>query len=261
MSNTESQKTTCHFTDLNEQLDLEQIAPDGRIGLVALSTDLCLEQDIRRILPDSIEAFTNRVHNVNPMTHHNLGLMVDDIERAAADILPGIGVDVVVYGCTSGTAVIGFDKISELLRKSHPDAGVTTPLTAAMAALQACNAKRISVLTPYNREINEGVVETIEQQGISVINLAGLGFVNDLDVTAIAPADIVRLGSTHCDPDADALFISCTAFRATLAIDALEQRLGKPVVTSNQALAWHCMELLGYRQPVDGFGQLLSQRP
>lgn len=247
------------IVQLDEKIELEQVSADGRIGIVALATDVCLEQDIRRMLPTSIEVFTNRVHNVNPMTRDNLALMVNDISRAAADILPGLGVDVVIFGCTSGTAIIGYERVRTLLRESNPTAEVTTPLTAAAAALRALGATKVSVLTPYDRQINEGLIEAIEPYGVDVLSLAGLGFENDLDVTGVSPADIVRLGVRHCDPDADALFISCTAFRASLAIEELEQKLGKPVISSNQTLAWHSMALLGYRGRVAGFGQLFEK--
>ncbi len=246
------------IVDLNESIELRDIAPDGRIGIVALSTDYNLEQDIRRMLPDTIEVFTNRVLYLNPMTAENLLAMADDIERAAGGILPGLGVEVAIYGCTSGTAVIGYDRIRELIQKAHPEAPVTTPLKAAVEGLKSIGASRLSVLTPYNREINLGLLDFLEQSGFDVVHLAGLGFDNDLDVTRVTPEDIVRLGTEHFEAAADALFISCTAFRASLAIDRLEQKLGKPVVSSNQALAWHCMQLLDCHREVTGFGSLFQ---
>ena len=249
---------TATIVELDEQLPLETVAPLGRIGIVALSTDFCLEQDIRRMLPDGVEVFTSRVNYRNPMTRENLAAMAPDIGRAAADILPGIGVDVMIYGCTSGTAVIGYGRICDLIRASNPGVPVTTPVTAAVAAFNALDVKRLSVLTPYDKEINGDLATTLSDAGVEVIGVAGLGFDNDLDVTRVAPDDIVRLGEAHCDPDADALFISCTAFRASLALEKLEQRIGKPVVSSNQALAWHSTRLLGCDEAVAGYGKLFS---
>jgi maleate isomerase len=51
--------------------------------------------------------------------------------------------------------------------------------------------------------------------------------------------------------------VSCTAIRSGAAIGGLEAELGVPVVTSNQALAWHALRALGLRERVDGFGRLL----
>jgi maleate isomerase len=56
----------------------------------------------------------------------------------------------------------------------------------------------------------------------------------------------------------DGLFISCTALRVSLVLRAPEDALGKPVVASNQALAWDCLRQAGYRDPVSGYGRLLQ---
>ena len=246
------------ITDVATEIELVDIAPDGRVGIVALSTDYNLEQDIRRMLPSTIEVFTNRVMYENPMTRESLLAMSGDIERAAQGILPGLGIDVAIYGCTSGTAVIGYENICNLIRRAHPDVPVTTPLIASVEGLQSLGAKRISVLTPYDREINRGVIETLEELGLEVVNLNGLGFDNDTDVTKVTPDDIEQLGVSTMDNAADALFISCTAFRASLAIAGLEQKLNKPVVSSNQALAWHVLQLLKCPARIEGFGRLFS---
>ena len=57
---------------------------------------------------------------------------------------------------------------------------------------------------------------------------------------------------------ADARVISCTAIESADVIEELERELGKPVLTSNQALAWHCQRSGGVQQPVPGFGALLA---
>lgn len=246
--------------EIKPTLALQEIAPEGRVGIVALSTDYNLEQDIRRMLPSSVEVFTNRVMYKNPMTRENLLAMAGDIGRAAEGILPGLGVDVAIYGCTSGTTVIGYDRIAALIHGAHPGIPVTTPFTAGLAALTAVGAKKISVLTPYDRQINNGVVQSFQESGFDVLNLNGLGFDNDIDVTRINPDDIVQLGQDAMHPDADALFISCTAFRASLAIHRLESALQKPVVSSNQALAWHVLQLLQATNDIDGFGILFAHR-
>ena len=39
------------------------------------------------------------------------------------------------------------------------------------------------------------------------------------------------------------------------AVDAAE-RVGKPITSSNHALAWHCLRLAGIRDEIDGLGRL-----
>ncbi len=243
--------------ELKVNITLEEVAPGGRIGFVALSTDFNAEQDLRRMLPGDVEIFTNRVLYANPLTLENLRAMAGDIGRATAGIVPTVPMDVMIYGCTSGTIANGEDTITRLIQAERPGVKVTNPATAAIAAMRQLGVRRVSILTPYIAEINRELISFFETRGVEVINVAGLGFDDDTEVTRIPPAEIARLAQQVCDPGAEAIFISCTSVRASHQIEPMETQLGIPVVTSNQALVWHALQLLGYPQPVEGFGQLL----
>jgi len=66
-------------------------------------------------------------------------------------------------------------------------------------------------------------------------------------------------GAEVDQPEADAIFISCGALRSVEIIDALEERTGKPVVTSNQAMLWDCLRLAGVNDRMDGLGRLFRE--
>lgn len=95
------------MSGLNLSYEAEDFAPGGRIGLLALATDYNSEIDLRGMLLPGVGLFTNRILNANPVTLENLLTMRGDIARAAAVILANLGVDVMIYGCTSGVAAIG----------------------------------------------------------------------------------------------------------------------------------------------------------
>jgi len=239
----------------------EKIGHNGRIGLVALATDLNIESDLRRMAPDGVEIFTNRVLNRNPLTPENLRTMAPDITRAAGGILPGASVDVLIYACTSGTAVIGESQVIQLLRAARRDwenLPCTTPATAARAALARFSARRISILTPYTEPVNRELARFFGHCGIAVLNVHGFGIDDDTHMTDITHASICQGAAAACHPDADLLFISCTALRAAQVIGDIEQRIDKPVITSNQALLWHALKLLKKPLQVPGFGQLFN---
>ncbi|MDF1777588.1 MAG: aspartate/glutamate racemase family protein [Rhizobiaceae bacterium] len=238
---------------------LENIAPGGRIGLVALATDYNSETDLRRILPPGVDLFTNRVLNANPLTIENLRAMAGDITRAAGGLLPGHGVDVVIYGCTSGTAAIGSKEVERLVQIAQPGVPCTNPIVAASEALRAFEATRISVLTPYTDTVNEALANSFTAEGFDILNIEGFGLDDDIDMTGLPLAAIADAAQQICDPQADALFISCTALRSALIAEELEQILGLPVVTSNQALVWHCLQLMENDSLVQGFGQLFER--
>ncbi|MGU9952228.1 MAG: Asp/Glu racemase [Gammaproteobacteria bacterium WSBS_2016_MAG_OTU1] len=246
-------------TDIN-QIDfmdeLKPVAPGGRIGIIALATDLTIEQELRTMMPPEVEVFTNRVKNSNPLTLENLRAMQGDIGRAADGLLPGEGVDAVIYGCTSGAAAMGNEVIATEIRKSQ-NAPFTTPLLALEAACEALGVRKLSILTPYISEINHELVKCLTAAGQTVVNVNGLGFTDDCVASGISVESICRYAKqTFCEP-AEALFISCTALRAASVIDKIELEVGVPVMSSNQILAWHALRLLGYQKPIDGFGKLL----
>ena len=246
---------------VTHQRPLEKLAAGGRIGVIALATDFNIEQDLRRMYPADVEPFTSRVRNMNPLTIENLRRMEPGISAAADCILPGTQLDAMIYACTSGTVAIGIERITELVQQSRPGVPVTNPVTAAFAAFETLGARRISILTPYTEAVNEEVAAFFTKSGYEMLNIAGFGFEDDTAMTYIDPQDIAAAAKEICDPQADLLFISCTALRASLVLDQIEQALGKPVVSSNQALAWHSLQLLGYPQPVTGFGRLLAEHP
>ncbi len=245
--------------DMDIEYSFDDIAPGGRIGLVALATDYNSETDLRRILPDGVDLFTNRVMNANPVTIENLRGMSGDITRAASGLLPGCGVDVVIYGCTSGTAAIGGDELQRLIQIAQPGVPCTNPILAASEALRACNARKISILTPYTDDVNVAVEDSFGAEGFDILNIDGFGLEDDIEMTGLPLSAIAEAAMQICDPDAEALFISCTAIRSALVVAELEQKLGKPVVTSNQALVWHCLKLMNNSSKVNGFGQLFDQ--
>lgn len=237
---------------------LQHLAPGGRIGVISLATDFNIEQDLRRILPRDVEIFTSRVRNTNPLTIENLRSMAPGISAAADTILPGTPLDAVIYACTSGTVAIGIDRVSELVRQNRPGVPVSNPVSAALSAFDTLGARRISILTPYTGTVNAEVARLFENQGYEVLNIAGFGFEDDTAMTFIDPDDIVDAALATCDPAADLLFVSCTALRAAAVIERIERELNKPVVSSNQALAWHSLQLANYPAPVAGFGRLMQ---
>ncbi|MEE8245821.1 MAG: Asp/Glu racemase [Alphaproteobacteria bacterium] len=233
--------------------------PKGRIGMVALATDAVSELDVARLLPaGEVALYVNRVENANTVTLESLAAMAHDLGRAAAGILPEAPLDAMIYGCTSGTIAIGEEAVFERLRRARPALPCTTPITAARAAFEVLGVTSVAVLTPYIDEINQTVRAHLEDHGIRVVAMASFHAATDSETARIPPRAIRDAAIALDRAEAQALFVSCTALRAIDAIAEIEATLAKPVVTSNQALAWHALRLLGDERPVPGFGRLLE---
>jgi maleate isomerase len=166
---------------------------------------------------------------------------------------------VLAYGCTSGTVAIGAAEIARLLQAVRPGLPCTNPIAAATAAFAAFGARRISLLTPYTRAVNDAIADNLQSRGLEVLSVAGFDLDQDDAMTAVPPEAILAAGIEVCDPQADLLFVSCTALRTSLIVDALEQALRRPVVASNPAMLWHALRLIGNADPIAGFGRLFDQ--
>jgi maleate isomerase len=119
-------------------------------------------------------------------------------------------------------------------------------------------ARRIALLTPYPAAIHRAVVDYMAARGFAIVAERGLGIGVDRDITDY-PAQDLRSAILELDRrKADAVFVSCTSVRIAAAIGELEAATRLPVVTSNQALAWHCLQLAGRPTNIPGFGQLLA---
>ena len=230
-----------------------------KIGLVALRTDHLIEDNLRQILGShDISMLTNRICFNDPVNAENLKAMAQDLDRVVGDILPGKALDLVIFGCSSGAAAIGEAKLEAQIKAIKPSAKVTNPVTAAVAAFEALGVKKISVITPYSRDVNGSIADFFSTKGYQVLNLAGFNQGDDADITRIDPQAIVAAAKQYVHPEADALFLSCTALRAVDVIEEIENTLNLPVISSNQALAWHALSLMSVTQEVKGYGRLFQ---
>jgi len=232
---------------------------EKRIGLMALGTDLVVEGVFADMFARvDATVFVNRVVFENPVTMETLAAMDADLERCLENILPGLPLDVVAYGCSAGTVAIGEAKLNARIQAVKPGATTTNPVTAAAMAFNTLGVSKISILTPYSKAVNANVAPFFMDKGLDVLNITGFDVPSDLDIARIDDATIKAGARAVKHSDAEALFLSCTGLRAAHVAADIEAELGVPVVTSNQAMAWHALRLAGFDVEVPGFGQLLT---
>ncbi len=229
-----------------------------RIGLLALSNDLATERDfINMRSSDDIAIFVSRIPNAEICSVENLRAMEPELTRAVSLLIPGSRLDAVAYSCTSGTVVLGYDAVVRRIHEERPGIPVATPITAALAAFRLLGARTISVLTPYTDDVNVRIANYLLNSGLEIAAFSSFHHA-DNDAMAKTPPQAILDAALEADrPDADALFISCTAIRAVDVLESIEQAIGKPVVSANQALYWQALRAAGYQQPVEGYGYLL----
>ena len=229
-----------------------------KVGLLALSTDLTIENDFQSIcqkLP--FDLFVNRIHNENPLTKENLLKMYDQIETVTEKILPGQKINTIAYGCTSGTIAIGEDKVKEKVQLAKPECYVTTPITSAIKAFKKMNVKKIALFTPYPESVNKTIFEYFDRKNVSIISFSTFHIDLDEDIASVDPKHLLETLLKLDINDADALFISCTALPVLEILEEVEKKINKIVLSSNQTLIWDTLRSVGYKSSIEGYGKLL----
>lgn len=232
----------------------------AKIGLIVPSTNTINEPEFWRLAPKGVTIHTGRATLLGKATEESYFRMAEAV-KVAADDLATAEVDVVAYGCTSGSIVCSLqDIVTDLQERTKVPAVATAG--AVVAALRALGAKCVAVATPYVDFVNESERRFLQDYGFDVASLLGLRLGETQEerrgIGRVPPEHIYRMAMACNRPEADTIFVSCTNLATLDVIAQIEADTGKPVVTSNQACFWACLRLLGLPDRIEGYGRLLS---
>lgn len=239
---------------------LDGDARRARIGLVVPSVNTVMEPWAARTVPAGVGVFTARMFITPDTTRETLIEMDRTDGKGALRQLSSLFPHVMAYGCTASSIVQGLDYDQHLRDEMTETYGVpsTTAAHAILTALATVGAKRVSIVSPYTQAVDEAEHRYFESAGLEVVGGACLGISDGFQLAAPEPAQLYELGLKGWDARADALVISCLNTRSHTVIDALENAIGKPVVTSTQATLWHALRLAGIDDRIAGAGRLFA---
>ncbi|WP_461866491.1 maleate cis-trans isomerase family protein [Thermococcus sp.] len=231
----------------------------GRIGLIVPSSNTTMEMELHSALPEGVSLHTSRMplRNVNEEELVKMSALAVESARLLRDA----NVDIILYGCTSGSFIGGKDFEKELEGKIEDAVNipVVTTSTAVIESLKILDARDILVITPYTDEINLREKDFLEVNDFEVLDIRGLGIEENTKIGRLEPYEAYRLAKATFIDEADAIFISCTNFRTFEIIEMLEDDLGIPVVTSNQASLWLTLRELDIMEKIPGLGRLFTE--
>ena len=234
----------------------------ARIGLIILQSDQTIEPEFASLLRElGVALYHARIPNAMEVTPDTLRQMERELPGTVRLLPREFRFDAIGYCCTSGATEIGEEKVDRIIRRIHPDARTSNPLSACKAALRALGLKRIALVTPYLPSVTTDLRQELEAAGFEVSAVASFCQSNDLTVARIAPHSILEaIEEIGGGEDCDGVFVACTGLRALEIIPEAEVRVQKPVLSSNQALAWHLMRLIGIEDNLKRGGRLFRAR-
>lgn len=248
--------------------------PDGwgdraRIGVLTPDTDVVPESEFSAMAPRGVSVHATRV----PFHGRTAAGLEEPIAMAgvrafaesprldeAAERLAAAPLDAITYAFTSSSYLGGTGEDSTLrarLEKRTHGIPVVTACSSAVAALRALDARRIAIVSPpwFPEALTQKGAEFFARHKFEVVFTGSMSLKGAPDV---APGLVYAWVRRNVPTHADAVFIGGNGFRAIGAIQALEEDLGRPIVTANQGLFWCALRLAGVRAAVSGYGQLFA---
>lgn len=143
------------------------------------------------------------------------------------------------------------------IQERNGNVPTTTASTAAMDALKALRAKKISLATPYVEGLAKMQEEFLTANGFEVLHTTWIKERTTL-ANEISAKTVYELAKESNEVESEAIFISCANLQAIDIIEKIEEDLKKPVITSNQATMWRMLRLANINVQLQGYGQLFN---
>ncbi|MFI9819268.1 decarboxylase [Streptomyces sp. NPDC052013] len=186
-------------------------------------------------------------------------------ERLAAGVeeLRHAGAEAVVWACTSGSFVRGWEGAHEQVRTLAVAAGMPASSTsfAFVHAVREIGARRVAVGATYPDDVTALFADFLRAGGVEVTGARSSGIITAAEVGTWGEDEVFMLARTADRPDADALLLPDTALHTAAHIPALEKDLGKPVLTANQVTVWEALRLADRRVNAPSLGSLFTREP
>ncbi|PSK86886.1 maleate cis-trans isomerase [Murinocardiopsis flavida] len=214
----------------------------------------------QRLLGDDVTL--RLVHTLMREDAHRVDALLDvggpDVLGDGARELRAQGIDAIVWACTSGSFVFGWEGAKQQVEGVAEVAGVPASSTsfAFVNAIRHLGLTRVALAATYPEDVAGRFVEFLGDGGSEVVSVASRGIVTAAEVGTLPAADVLDFVAANDHPDAEAVLVPDTALHSAAVLDALEDRLGKPVLTANQVSVWEGLRLAGAVAPRTGLGSL-----
>ncbi|MFD5497033.1 maleate cis-trans isomerase family protein [Streptomyces sp. GDS52] len=192
-------------------------------------------------------------------------LAMGDADRLAAGVgeLRRAGVDAVVWACTSGSFVRGWEGAQEQVRALARTAGTPASSTsfAFVHAAREIGARRVAVGATYPDDVAALFTDFLAAGSVTVTGVTSSGIITAAEVGTWGEAELFALARAADHPDARAVLLPDTALHTLAHLPALEKELGKPVLTANQVTVWEALRLADRRVNAPALGALFTREP
>ena len=231
----------------------------ARFGVLTPDFDPAPESEMWAMVPRGISIHAARVaRSGGPGARFVEPPHVDE----AVDRLVELAPRAILLAYTSSSYALGAEadgQVRTRLEQRAKGIPVIFAAAAAMTALRQLKVRRISVIHPpwWSAESND--------QGIAYWRAAGFDVLQCIRMqparllSEVAAAEVFEFVSAHTPSAAEAVLLGGNGLRAVGAIQALEARLRKPVLSANQVLLWEALRGVGRAERVTDYGSIFAK--
>ena len=232
----------------------------ARIGFIAPgSTIETIPVEFYKIVPEGVVIVFTCI-GIRRLTKEDIGASLEGIEQAAAE-LARTKTDVIILGGSPPVIFGGFGFDRKIIERIGKVTAVpaTTSQTLAVDALNALGVKKLVIASPFEENQNSLLKKFLEDSGFHVHNIKGLNM-ERIDYGMLPRDASYNLAKEVCRGigDFDAVYLPCAQMPTVEIIDRLENDLGKPVITSVQAMIWGALKITGIRDAIKGYGRIFN---
>lgn len=255
----------------------DKFQPDGwgskaRIGIITPHMDIVPESEFQTLAPRDISIHAARV----PLGWQSgpepapIGLAavrafanppyIDD----AVELLAAAPLDVIVYGFTSSSYLLGPGGDAEFCKRlegrSH-GMPIVIPCRSVLLALQTLGISKLTMINPpwFPEELTKMGADYFRISGVDVVSAesaSGLA----TDQLSVMPEKVFEWVRSNVPDSAECVFLGGGGLRAISVIAALEIDISKPVITANQVAFWHALRLAGVKESIRGYGSIFDRQ-
>ncbi|MEU1895535.1 maleate cis-trans isomerase family protein [Streptomyces pristinaespiralis] len=171
------------------------------------------------------------------------------------------GAESVVWACTSGSFVLGWEGAHEQVRELAKAAGMPASSTSFgfVNAARHLGMPRVAIAATYPADVTEYFAAFLEKSGAVVVSGRDAGILTAEEVGTWGREQVLELARSADHPDADVVLMPDTALHTVAHLADLEEALGKPVLTANQVTVWEGLRLADRRAWGDKLGRLFAR--
>ncbi|MHA6799427.1 maleate cis-trans isomerase family protein [Bounagaea algeriensis] len=166
--------------------------------------------------------------------------------------------DSIMWACTSGSFVFGWDGAHDQVRELAAAAGLPASSTsiAFVNAARALQLRSVAVAASYPEDVAARFRDFLGHGGIDVTTVVSNDIVTAAEVGTLGKEAVLELVAAVSDDEAEAVLVPDTAMHSLAWLDELEAAAGKPVLTANQVTIWEGLRLLGPVPKLSATGSL-----